>query len=318
MVLEVSKMKKTGYIAIILMIIVLVAPVHALKRVWSSDRLLYDAVLGVETVKGSPDRLLVWGKNYERAEAKVALVEIKNQKINVIWESQNFYERGSNLMCAVGSFSSADQEVIVLAENLWKLYKIESGGLKEIASGTGITGVMEVTSGDVDGDGRTELIMTGVHELLRDTVDKKIAVYKYQNGKLAKVYETKGLGNIRALTSFDFTGKGKADIVAEVGLGYKQGEITVLQDYKQIVTSGLRPQPVFALSHVDGRLIVGDDSGVVTIYRLVTGSIPRFEQVDSASSVGWGLVDVASGDFLGRKAKQIAVISSPTGITIFE
>ena len=102
-------MKKTGYIAIILMIIVLVAPVHALKRVWSSDRLLYDAVLGVETVKGSPDRLLVWGKNYERAEAKVALVEIKNQKINVIWESQNFYERGSNLMCAVGSFSSADQ-----------------------------------------------------------------------------------------------------------------------------------------------------------------------------------------------------------------
>ncbi|HOP53359.1 MAG TPA: hypothetical protein PKX45_01905, partial [Bacillota bacterium] len=123
---------------------------------------------------------------------------------------------------------------------------------------------------------------------------------------------------IRALTSFDFTGKGKADIVAEVGLGYKQGEITVLQDYKQIVTSGLRPQPVFALSHVDGRLIVGDDSGVVTIYQLVTGSTPRFEQVDSASSVGWGLVDVASGDFLGRKAKQIAVISSPTGITIFE
>ena len=217
-------------------------------------------------------------------------------------------------MCAVGSFPQRTESDRSCG-NLWKLYKIESGGLKEIASGTGITGVMEVTSGDVDGDGRTELIMTGVHELLRDTVDKKIVVYKYQNGKLAKVYETKGLGNIRALTSFDFTGKGKADIVAEVGLGYKQGEITVLQDYKQIVTSGLRPQPVFALSHVDGRLIVGDDSGVVTIYRLVTGSTPRLSG-DSASSVGWGLVDVASGDFR-PKAKQIAVISSPTGITIF-
>lgn len=303
---------------VILLMILNAVPFYALRKTWSSDRFVYDAVLGIETIEGSPDRLLVWGKNYEKVEAKVALVEIKNKKVDVIWESQNFYERGSNLMCAFGSFTSRDQEVVVLAEDLWKIYKVEVKGLKEIASGTGITGIMEVTAGDIDGDGKTELILTSVHELLKDTIDKNVVVYKYQGGKLAKANETKGLGNIRAITALDFTGDRLAEIVIEVGSGYKQGQVVVLQDLKPIVTANLRPQPIFALSHLGDTLLVGDDSGAVNLYRLELGNNAQLEHVGTSVSVGWGLVDVASGNFLGTKNDQVVVVSAPTGISILE
>lgn len=302
----------------VLLIFVIHLPASALRRTWSIDKFVYEAILGIDLVENSVDRILVWGKNYEKAEAKVSLVEIQNKKVKTIWESTNLYERGSNLMCAVGKFTSSDNEAIILTENGWKIYKIESNGLKEIASGQGITGIMEVTSGDVDGDGRSELIITSVAQLLENTVNKKIVVYKYQNGTLEKYLETEGFGNIRALTSLDLDGDGKSEIVFEEGQGYRKGTITVLQDLKPILSVGLRDHPVFALSRSNDILLVGDDSGSVNLYRYKNVDKPELILIDKSVSVGWGLVDAARGDFLGLGKDQVILISSPAKLSVLE
>lgn len=300
---------------VFLLILLLVTPAFSWRRTWSVDKLLFDGILGVETIKGDPDRLLVWGKNYEKVEARVALVEWQNNKIKTIWESENFYARGSNLMCAVGNFSGSSQEVVVLTDNKWRLYKIEDDGLRESVSGTNITGIMEVTAGDIDGDGISELIITSVNKLLNNTVDKKIVVYKFQEGNFYKVKETEGFGNIRALATADLDGDGINEIIFEEGLAYKKGTITVLKDFEPIVSAGLRNYPVFALSGFDNTILVGDDSGSINLYRL-EGS--QLELVGKSVSVGWGLVDTAKGDFLQKGTNQIILISAPAGAYLLE
>lgn len=307
-----SKKVGTGKNLIFLLLLVLISiPTLSLKKLWSEDKLLYDAVLGVEAISGLPTKILVWGKNYEKAEAKVALVELVNKKIKILWQSSNLYARGSNLMCAVGNFSSYDQEVIVLTDHGWQLYKVENNTLKEKFSGLNITGIMEVSAGDIDGDGYSELLVTSVAKLLNNTVDKKIVVYKFQDEELVKIKETKGLGNIRALTSLDLDNDGIWEIVYEEGQAYKKGTLTVLKDFETIFSESLRGYPIFALnSYLNGRrLLVGDDSGSVSIYKLDTSGSLEF--IDKLPSVGWGLVAVTSGNFIGKESEQILLINNP-------
>ena len=240
----------------------------------------------------------------------MALVELINQKVEILWQSSNLYERGSNLMCAAGNFSSFDQEVIILTDYGWKLYKVCDNTLEEKYSGSNITGIMEVSSGDIDGDGYSELLVTSVAKLLNKTVDKKIVVYKFQDGSLKRLSETMGLGNIRTITSLDLDGNGIWEIVYEEGQAYKKGIITVLQDFESLTSKTLREYPVFALNSFKGsKLLVGDDSGSVFIYQLDNSGSLQF--TDKLPSVGWGLVAVTSGDFLGKGNEQILLISHP-------
>ncbi len=305
-----SKKVETRKNLILLLFILISLPALSWEKLWSQDKLIFDAVLGIETIGNSPGRLLIWGKNYEKAEAIVALVELINQKVEILWQSSNLYERGSNLMCAAGNFSSFDQEVIILTDYGWKLYKVCDNTLEEKYSGSNITGIMEVSSGDIDGDGYSELLVTSVAKLLNKTVDKKIVVYKFQDGSLKRLSETMGLGNIRTITSLDLDGNGIWEIVYEEGQAYKKGIITVLQDFESLTSKTLREYPVFALNSFKGsKLLVGDDSGSVFIYQLDNSGSLQF--TDKLPSVGWGLVAVTSGDFLGKGNEQILLISHP-------
>lgn len=295
---------------LLLLFILISFPALSWKKLWSQDKLIFDAVLGVETICASPVRVLIWGKNYEKAEAKVAMVEFINQEVEILWQSSNLYERGSNLMCAAGNFSSFDQEVIILTDYGWKLYKVSDNTLVEKYSGSNITCIMEVSAGDIDGDGYSELLVTSVAKLLNNTVDKKIAAYKFQDGGLERIKETEGLGNIRSLTSLDLDDNGIWEIVYEEGQAYKKGIITVLQDFESLSSQTLREYPVFALNNLkSGKLLVGDDSGSVFIYQLDNGGNLKF--TDKLPSVGWGLVAVTSGDFFNKGNEQILLISHP-------
>jgi len=314
----VSSFKRAKGLLIVLAFLLLTLPAFAWRKTWTKNKQFFDGILGVEAIEGfGPTRLLVWGKNYEKAEARVVLVEWqKNQNaFKIIWQSENFYARGSNLMCAVGNFSGDGLEAVILTDNRWGLYNIEVDGLKEKVTNKNLNEVWEVTAGDTDGDGITELILTSVARLHSNTVDKKITVYKFTEGNFVKHVETEGLGNIRAINTYDIDNDGVFEIVYEYGLANKQGKVVILKNYQPLISAELRRYPIYALAGYEDILLVGDESGSINLYKFNNDSL---ELVGNSVSVGWGLVDTVGGDFFGKGKKQILVISSPSAFHILE
>jgi hypothetical protein len=314
----VSSFKRVKGLLIVLAFLLLALPAFAWRKTWSKNKLFFDGILGIEAIEGfGPTRLLVWGKNYEKAEARVVLAEWQKNKnaFKIIWQSENFYARGSNLMCAVGNFSGDGLEVVILTDNRWGLYNIEADGLKEKVTNKSLSDIWEVAAGDTDGDGISELILTSVAKLHSNTIDKKITVYKFTEGNFVKQLETEGLGNIRAITTCDIDNDGLCEIVYEYGLAHKQGKVVILKDYQPLLNVDLRRYPIYALAAYEDILLVGDESGSINLYKVKNDSL---ELVDNSVSVGWGLVDTVEGDFFGKGKKQILVVSSPAAFHILE
>ena len=58
-----SKKVETRKNLILLLFILISLPALSWEKLWSQDKLIFDAVLGIETIGNSPGRLLIWGKS---------------------------------------------------------------------------------------------------------------------------------------------------------------------------------------------------------------------------------------------------------------
>ncbi|HOQ25014.1 MAG TPA: VCBS repeat-containing protein [Bacillota bacterium] len=175
--------------------------------------------------------LVVLGRDYTEPQVLVHVLKADTEsgELAQVWQSPNILEERSPAHLAVGAFLTQGRRLIlVLTNNRAELYGWEEKqGYRRQAAYTHNIAPGEVTAGDLDGDGRDELIVARVAKTGLKHYYEQLLVYRVEEDELVLLSEGPVLGNIRAVAAGDLDGDGRDEVLAEVGKASADGEIHI-------------------------------------------------------------------------------------------
>jgi hypothetical protein len=215
---------------IILLLMQIAAGFNEYKPVFQDDHYLMEGlfqVLETDLDQDGRPELIVSGKNYIGRELFVYWLDAAADFQPVIrWQSPNLFEERSILWIAGGQFSGEKNQLLALTETAGYLYEFSDGTLTLARQFAHQLQPLTVAAGDVDGDGRSELLIGTIGKITAKIYDGVVQVWRLGESGPELAAQTPGtVGNIRGMAAGDLDGDGLAEILVEEGLSTKPGRI---------------------------------------------------------------------------------------------
>jgi hypothetical protein len=222
---------------IFLLILVIIIQVSAIlpdyKLVFEDEHFLTDGILQVLTTDldhDNHDDFVLAGKNDISREFFLYWLKINpEQKPDVKWQSENLYEDHSTIWAASGKFTSPEEQLLALSNSQYYLYQIENNHVNLINHHDQALKPLAVTSGDIDGDGKDELIIAKVGKITSQIYNCTVQVWKFRGEELELLTESDLVGNIRGMTVGDLDKTGQKELFVEEGPKFAPGNIHILK-----------------------------------------------------------------------------------------
>jgi len=291
---------------------------------WKKDGFLMDSllqVIGVNLNDNPREELLVLGKNYEREESYIYVLDLESgEQPRVLWQSDNLYEPCSHLVMAAGEFSdSPGVEIVVVSEKWIRLWRWQDSEMVPLMTVSNPCSVMEYSAINTGDGAMSYLLLTGVVDHTPDSYIKGFQLLRLGRKPSLLELSSPAVGNIRSLATGDLDGDGIDEIVVDVGSGTQGGRIELWKPDREhgrfrlitseaLLTSVAFGMDIARLSGIGSVLITAGDRGEVSIFKLEKG---RFAPVSKEIRAGWGLFSVTAGDFTGNGNDEIFVLGYP-------
>jgi WD40 repeat protein len=317
-------MKLTSYRWIVYIILLLLIQISAnfsdYKLVFEDEHYLLEGIFQVVETDLDHDRVsefVICGKNYVGEEMFVYWLTrngVADGPPVVKWQSQNLFEERSNLWVATGKFTADENQLVAVSDSQFYIYQSENETLNLILQENHKFEPLNVSAGDIDGDGRDEMVVARIGKITSKIYDGMVQVWRFKEGKFELMVESGLLGNIRGLTTGDLDGDGKSEIVVEEGLKFGAGNIHVLSFGEDKLTEKYcLKKPVkgaiFSLkvkNFPEGiRLIAGSTTGKVNFFSWENNKLVL---TGKELSVDCSLVDLAASDLNNDQTPELLLV----------
>lgn len=186
-------------------------------------------VINLDINDDGTDEIFLTGKNYVGREVFIYMLSLDSDFKPVIkWQSENLFEELSVLWLASGKFDGIQNQLLAVSNTRFYFYSSGNEGLNLTAKIPHNLKPLNIASGDIDGDGLTELIVARIGKITSKIYDNIIQVYKFEEGNLKLAAESGLVGNIRGLTAGDIDGDGSSEIIIDEGFRFDPGIIHIL------------------------------------------------------------------------------------------
>jgi hypothetical protein len=179
----------------------------------------------------TPDFILT-GQNNEAREFFIYWLSVgQDLKPVVKWQSDNLFEEKSIWWVAIGKFTADQEQLLAISDTQLLLYQYEKMGFQLVKQEPCNFTPLNLTSGDLDGDGRWELAIAKIGQITNQIYNSKIQIWCYNDleDKFVLKSESGLLGNVRGLTAGDLNNDGIAEILVDEGLRFQSGNIHLLK-----------------------------------------------------------------------------------------
>lgn len=232
------------FLVIIAFIIQISANSSDYKLVFENKQYLTEGILQIlatDLDNNQIDDVVLVGKNYIDREVYLYWLsfDLENKPL-VQWQSANLYEDRSIIWAVTGKFTSEKPQLLAISNNQYYLYQFENNHVNllkqekhnftslQIPSKEFDGKIINVASGDVDGDGQTEIVVARVGKITAKIYNGIVQIWKFKDGQLQVVAESDLVGNIRGITVGDLNQEGQAEIFVEEGPKFAPGNIHIL------------------------------------------------------------------------------------------
>lgn len=198
---------------------------------YRQDGFRFEGILSVVAIDLDRDgraELAVAGRNYLAGETAVELHEWRGETFSLLWRSRNLLESESSLLILPVEWPEGPA-LVALTRTGYHIIRHRDGKYAEVAQGAMTFYAEEGASGDLDGDGYDELIVSTTLRNTRDGREKALRVLAWDGGDLTVMASSEPIGNIRSLAAGDLDGDGRAEVVAEAGVTVKAGQFHLLR-----------------------------------------------------------------------------------------
>lgn len=287
---------------------------------WKSTHRL-DSLLSIDAADLNGDgrsEVVLAGRSYIDREFNVEVMGVVNGALQELWRSPNMYEDYSSLILSSAKFDGM-HGVLALTRTRAYLYVFDSSASTYVPSWQIKHDLEpgEMAAADFDGDGSDELVVSKILRKGTRYPAEALVLEDLSASGLQELGRTADLGNIRALAGGDFDGDGAAELLCEVGVEGKPGEILIFQwsEGQLVVRSRhkLTSAPVYGMAFAPFSeelrvLMVATERGRLEAYKWENGA---FKASWPETRFSTPLTDLAVGDLDGDSQLEIAVIGYP-------
>lgn len=268
--------------------------------------------------------MIVTGKNYTTQEIFIYWLGLSPDfKPAVNWQSSNLFEDLSVLWVSAGKFISDQPQLLAITNKNLYFYQADKEGLilakQEIHN---FSKILSVAGGDVNGDGRDELVIAHVGQVGKKFYEGSLQVWQLNNDKPVLLGESELLGNIRSITAGDLDGDGKSEIIADEGQRFAPGNIHILSFNENKLTETYCGKKLVA-SAVYSMIVAGFPGEVRLVTASSGGKVNFFTWKDNvltpvatALPFEGELVSVAALPNSKERLPELIVVGYPQNFTI--
>ncbi len=275
------------------------------KTTFKDDRFLMESLFQVQETDLDQDNsseFVVCGKNYTSRELFAYWMVLGSDgQPTVKWQSPNLFEDRSVLWVASGKFEGAQNQLLILTETNFYLFQHQNGTLNLVKRGSHNMKPLLISGADLNGDGRTELVVAGIGKITTKQYDDVVQFWQYQDGNFVMAGQASGtFGNIRGLTAGDLNDDGKAEIFIDEGVQNRPGQLHMygLTENYRLSEKARIAKPngvIYAMkvkSGVDGpRLFTASSTGCLNVWGLnASGALVALQKAQTFNS---SFVDLA-------------------------
>jgi hypothetical protein len=326
-------MKSVSHNWIVLLIVLLIMQISAnfadYRLVYQDDHFLMEGlfqVIETDLDQDGASEFVMAGKNYTAHELFLAWFTLgPDHKPVLRWQSPNLFEDRSVIWVAAGKFTGSENQLLAVTETQYYLFQWQNGQMELMRKGTHELKPLNITGGDLDGDGHTELVVAKIGRITAKQYDGVLQVWKLkENGWELVSQSDQTVGNIRSLTAGDLNGDGKAEIVMEEGVRTSPGTLHLFALAENKITERSRlNKPVkgviygLTVTSLSGapRLITATDSGRVNTFAWDSNR-NALVAVEKEKRFRWNLIDLAVGAAGSGADAKLLLIAYPQRLLI--
>jgi hypothetical protein len=269
--------------------------------------------------------MIVTGKNYTAREFFIYWLGLGTDfKPVVKWQSPNLFENLSVLWVCSGKFISDQPQLLTVTSKNIYFYQASKEGLtlakQEIHS---FSKILSVASGDVNGDGRDELVIARIGKVGKKFYEGSLQIWQLNDDKPVLLSESDLIGNIRSIAAGDIDGDGKSEIMVDEGqrfapgnihiFNFNEGKFNEIYCAKKLVASAVYSM-VVARFPGEIRLITASSGGKVNFFTWKNNALTP---VATALPFEGELVSVAVMPIHESKLPELIVVGYPQALSIF-
>ncbi len=225
------------FLVVLAIIIQISAILPDYKLVFEDEHFLTDGILQVlrtDLDRDNHDDFVLVGKNDIAREFFLYWLKMNpDQKPVVQWQSDNLYEDHSTIWAVSGKFVSLEEQLLAISNSQYYLYQIENNHVNLVRHADFTLKPLAVTSGDLDGDGKDELIIAKIGKITSKIYNCTVQVWKFQGEEFVELTESDLIGNIRGMTVGTLDKTGPMELFIEEGPKFAPGNIHVFRYSEQ-------------------------------------------------------------------------------------
>lgn len=236
-----SMIRPTAPLWIFLLILVLFIQTGAtfstsFETVFQDDQFLTESVFqlcATDLDNDGQSEALLSGKNYTGREVFVYWLKPGTDgKPQVEWQSENLFEDLSPLWIGYGKFTADEHQFLALSNTqaYFYQYRPDSGKPGPVLKVEHDLKPLNMTNGDLDGDGRDELVIARVGKITAQNYQAFLQIWRFDEaGRMTLVAESNLIGNIRGIGAGDLDGDGRSELLVDEGTRFASGNIHLLR-----------------------------------------------------------------------------------------
>lgn len=315
------------FLVILFLIMQISANLPEYKMVFHDREFMMESihqVLATDLDGDQQPEMILTGKNYTTQEFFIYRLALSPDFTPVIqWQSPNLFENLSVLWVSAGKFISDQPHLLAVTNTNLYFYQSDKEGLalvkQELHS---FTKILCVAGGDVNGDGRDELVIARSGKVSKTFYDGVLQVWQLNNDKPLLLAESGFLGNIRSITAGDLDGDGKSEIMVDEGQRFAPGNIRIfsLNDSKIAETYCAKKAVGSAVYSMivagfpgETRLVTASSGGKVNFFTWKNNALTP---VATMLPFEGELVSVAALPTSQKRLPELIVVSYPQNFSI--
>lgn len=312
---------------LVLALIILIGADFSDYRIYFEDhQYLVEGILQVlpaDLDNNRQDELVLAGKNYIAREVYLYwLTADQNFKPVIQWQSENLFEDRSIIWAVTGKFSKDQNQLLAFSNSQYYLYQINENHVDLIKQEKHSIQLLNIAGGDVDGDGRREIIVARVGKVTSKAYNCQLQVWKFKGDQPELLVESDLMGNIRGIAAGDIDQDGVDEVFVDEGVKFAPGNMHVL---KMVAT---KLSEVFLLRKaakgpIYGMRVKSFPEGPLLVTATATGYIDFFKWEDNALkptgkeiNLGRGVMSFTVADLNNDNIPELIVAGYPNDLMI--